>query len=36
MDARGLGDTELVEGTRRSSLEELAEWTLWADRVIVF
>jgi len=36
MDARGLTDPELVEGTRRSSLEELAEWTLWADRVIVF
>jgi uncharacterized protein involved in oxidation of intracellular sulfur len=36
MDARGLTDAELVEGTRRSSLEELTDWTLWADRVIVF
>lgn len=36
MDARGLQDAELVEGTRRSSLEELTDWTLWADRVLVF
>jgi uncharacterized protein involved in oxidation of intracellular sulfur len=36
MDARGLTDTDLVQGSRRSSLEELADWTLWADRVLVF
>ena len=36
MDARGLTDAELVAGVRRSTLEDLAEWTLWADRVIVF
>ncbi len=36
MDARGLTDAELVEGTRRSSLEELADWALWADKVVVF
>jgi uncharacterized protein involved in oxidation of intracellular sulfur len=36
MEARGLRDAELVEGTRRGSLEELADWTLWADRVIAF
>jgi uncharacterized protein involved in oxidation of intracellular sulfur len=36
MDARGIGETELVEGTRRSTLEELADWTLWADKVLVF
>lgn len=36
MDARGLGDADLLEGTRRSSLDELTEWTLWADRVLVF
>ncbi len=36
MDARGLHDVELVEGARRSSLEELADWTVWADRVLVF
>jgi uncharacterized protein involved in oxidation of intracellular sulfur len=35
-DARGLKDTDLVEGTRRSSLNEMTEWTLWADKVLVF
>ena len=36
MDARGIDEGEIVEGTRRSSLEELAEWTLWADMVVTF
>ncbi len=36
MDARGLGDDELVEGARRSTMDELAERTLAADRVMVF
>ena len=36
MDARGLQDADLVEGARRSTLEELADWTVWADRVLVF
>ncbi|MBI6546869.1 MAG: DsrE family protein [Cyanobacteria bacterium NC_groundwater_1444_Ag_S-0.65um_54_12] len=36
MDARGLGDPDLVEGAHRSSLEELTSWTVWADRVLVF
>jgi hypothetical protein len=36
MDARGLQDADLVQGSRRSSLEELADWTLWAARVLVF
>jgi uncharacterized protein involved in oxidation of intracellular sulfur len=36
MDARGIDESELVEGTHRSSLEELTDWTLWADRVVTF
>jgi uncharacterized protein involved in oxidation of intracellular sulfur len=36
MDARGIHDTDLVQGAHRSTLEELADWTLWADRVLVF
>jgi uncharacterized protein involved in oxidation of intracellular sulfur len=36
MEARGLEDADLVQGSRRSTLEELADWTLWADRVLVF
>lgn len=36
MDARGMKDGELAEGARRSSLDEMTEWTLWADKVLVF
>jgi uncharacterized protein involved in oxidation of intracellular sulfur len=36
MDARGIADSDLTEGSRRSTLEELAEWTLWAEKVLVF
>ena len=36
MDARGLQDTELIEGARRSTLNELADWTLEAEKVLVF
>ena len=36
MDARGLGDGELAEACRRSSLDELSRWTLEADKVLVF
>lgn len=36
MDARGLGEEQIVEGARRSTLKELAEWTAAADKVLVF
>lgn len=36
LDARGITDAELAEGTRRGTLEELTDWTLWAERVLVF
>ncbi len=36
MDARGIADTELIEGARKSTLAELTAWTQWADKVIVF
>lgn len=36
MEARGIIDTELIEGIHRSSMSELAEWTTWADKVLVF
>jgi uncharacterized protein involved in oxidation of intracellular sulfur len=36
MDARGIAESELVEGTHKSSLAELATWTQRADKVIVF
>lgn len=36
MDARGLGDSELMEGARRSTMDELAAATVDADKVLVF
>lgn len=36
MDARGISDAELVEGTHRGSMEELTAWTIEADKVIAF
>jgi uncharacterized protein involved in oxidation of intracellular sulfur len=36
MDARGMADGEIAGGTHRSTLAELAEWTAWADKVLVF
>jgi uncharacterized protein involved in oxidation of intracellular sulfur len=36
MDARGIADVDLTDGCRRSSLEELADWTQHADRALVF
>lgn len=36
MDARGLRDEDLAESTRRSTLDELTEWTRWAEKVLVF
>ncbi len=35
-DARGISENELIEGVHRGSMEELTEWTIWADKVIVF
>jgi uncharacterized protein involved in oxidation of intracellular sulfur len=36
MDARGIGDADLVEGAHRSTMAELAEWHQWADKVVTF
>lgn len=36
MDARGIAETELTEGARRSTMDELAAETLAADKVLVF
>jgi uncharacterized protein involved in oxidation of intracellular sulfur len=36
IEARGIGEAELLEGARRSSLDELTSWTLEADKVLVF
>lgn len=36
VDARGIAESELLDGIHRSSMEQLTEWTVWADKVIVF
>ena len=36
MDARAIDEGEIVAGARRSSIEELTDWTLWADEVVTF
>jgi uncharacterized protein involved in oxidation of intracellular sulfur len=36
LDARGMTDAMLTKGARRSSLDELAEWTIWAEKVLTF
>jgi uncharacterized protein involved in oxidation of intracellular sulfur len=35
-DARGFTDSELMEGARRSTMDELAAATIEADKVLVF
>jgi len=36
MEARGLTDDQLMAGTHRSSMAELADWTAWADKVLTW
>jgi uncharacterized protein involved in oxidation of intracellular sulfur len=36
MDARGITDAMLVDTARRSSMDELADWTACADKAMVF
>ncbi len=36
MDARGMAETDVVQGARRSTLAQLADWTVEADKVLVF
>jgi len=36
IDARGIAEAELLEGARRSTLDELTAWTLEADKVLTF
>ena len=36
LDARGITDAEVMEGARRSTMDELAAATIAADKVLVF
>ncbi|SMF26755.1 uncharacterized protein involved in oxidation of intracellular sulfur [Tistlia consotensis] len=36
MDARGIAESDLVEGAQRSTMDELASATIEADKLLVF
>ena len=36
IDARGIAEGDLLEGARRSTLDELTAWALEADKVLTF
>lgn len=36
LEARGLQEPELIQGVHRSTMEQLADWTQWADKVLIF
>ncbi len=36
IDARGIAESELAEGARRSTMDELTAWVLEADKVLTF
>ncbi|MEX2198112.1 MAG: DsrE family protein [Burkholderiales bacterium] len=36
MDARGLGDADLTAHCVRSTMAQLAAWSNWADKVLVY
>lgn len=36
IEARGIAEADLVDGTQKSTLAELTSWTQWADKVLVF
>ena len=36
MDAHGITNDVLVDAARRSTLEELTDWVLWADKTVTF
>lgn len=36
IDARGIGDVDLIDGSFRSTMDELTAWTQWAGKVLVF
>jgi uncharacterized protein involved in oxidation of intracellular sulfur len=36
MDARGITEEGVIDAVRRSSLDEVTDWALWADKTITF
>ena len=36
MDARGISEEALVQGASRGTMDQLTQWSVWADKVLVF
>jgi uncharacterized protein involved in oxidation of intracellular sulfur len=36
IDARGIAEQDLVEGAARGTMDQLTQWTTWADKTLVF
>ena len=36
LDARGIGDAELVRGAQRGGMAQLSAWAGWADKTLIF
>ena len=36
LDARGIAEAEVLSGARRGSMALLAEWSDWADKIVVY
>jgi uncharacterized protein involved in oxidation of intracellular sulfur len=36
MDARGMTEADMMEGAKRGTLAQLTDWTVAADKVLVF
>jgi uncharacterized protein involved in oxidation of intracellular sulfur len=36
IDARGIAEGDLVDGAARGTMDQLTEWSAWADKVLVF
>ncbi|MDV3238588.1 MAG: DsrE family protein [Gammaproteobacteria bacterium] len=36
LDARGIGDDAILDGARRGTMGLLAEWSDWADKIVVY
>ena len=36
IDARGITEDVLIQSATRGTMDQLAEWTTWADKVLVF
>lgn len=36
MDARGITDSMIIPEAHRSTLDQVTDWTLWADKTVTF